>query len=227
MHARHAHIFAWLATLTLTSAALASGGQTTEKYVPASTSILVLPATNISSDKWKELKEKEALRAREVVTTLFTERGFQMIPQAKADEALAKSNIDLKNEDNWTKSNLYKIGKEADANLVAFVLLKQTRQKQAGNILFHYMEGEAEIEVWLVDAKQETPLLNGEPARGVAKAGIRGASSRRLAAVQFAVQKAFDHVLKPYPKLKGAEEKKQDEKKQETSKEEKREEEAK
>ena len=169
-------------------------------YEPGKTTVAVLPATTTSTDKWKELKEKEALKAREVVADLFTRYGFQVVASDKSDEALTKSGVDLKNEESWIKSNFYKIGKEANTDLVAFVLIKQTRQVMTGGILARQDQAHAEIEVWLVDARQEKPLLNGESAKGKATGGNRMATTRRLSAVEIAVKKAMEPFFKSYPK---------------------------
>lgn len=174
--------------------------ETASVYEPGKTTVAVLPATTLSTDKWKELKEKEALKAREVVTDLFTRYGFQLVAAAKSDEALAKSGVDLKNEESWIKSNFYKIGKEAGTDLVAFVLIKQTRQIMTGSLLARQDQAHAEIEVWLVDARQEKPLLNGEPAKGKATGGNRMATTRRLSAVEIAVKKAMEPFFKAYPR---------------------------
>jgi hypothetical protein len=170
-------------------------------YKPAGTTIAVLPATNVSSDKWEDVKKQEAAEARKVVLAMFVERGFQTVAPEKVDEAVTKLNLDLKNEEQWGKTTCFKVGKEVNADLVAFVLIKQTRQKSEFNILIgKQFNGEAEIEIWLVDVKQEKALLNGASARGLAKGGVRGATTRRLAAVKFAVDKGLKDFLKPYPK---------------------------
>lgn len=167
-------------------------------YKPAETTIAVLFSPNNSDDKWKEQKEKESKTARDYVYKLFADRGFQPVAAERVDEAVSKSAIDLTKEDQWTKANFYKVGKEVSANLVAFVLIKQTRQKVVRNLLAVQEVGEAEIEVWLVDAAQEKPLISDESARGRANGGVRGASHRRCSAVEFAVKNGFDKFLKPY-----------------------------
>lgn len=168
-------------------------------YKPAETTVAVLFAPNFSDDKWKELKEKESKAARDYLVKLFAERGFQTVAADKTDEIVSKAGIDLLKEDQWTKPNFYKIGKDTGANLVAFVMIKQTRQKTVRNILASQYVAEAEIEVWLVDASQEKPLISDESARGRANGGVRGASSRRISAVEFAVKSGYDAFLKPYP----------------------------
>jgi hypothetical protein len=170
-------------------------------YKPAETTIAVLFAPNNSDDKWKEQKEKESQTARDTVYKLFTERGFQPIAADRADTAVSKAGIDLQKEDQWTKANFYKVGKEVGANLVAFVLIKQTRQKEVRNLFSNQYVGEAEIEVWLVDASQDTPIVSDEPARGRANGGARGASHRRCSAVEIAVKSGFAKFLKPYPSV--------------------------
>jgi hypothetical protein len=195
----------WIALLMLPVAKPAVAQQAADNqatlYKPSATTVAVLPSINISEDKWKDLKAKEAEHARQTTADLFSIRGFQIVPPEQVDQAVTKLNLDLTNEDQWTKSNFYKVGKEVNADLVAFVLIKQTRQKTVGGIFLQQYQGEAELDVWLVDAKQEKPILNDDPARGKATGGVRATASRRLAAIKFAVEKAFDNVLKPYPKL--------------------------
>lgn len=172
-------------------------------YKPGEATIAVVLGPNLSSDRWKELKIKEALRAQEATGERFLEHGFKVISKEQVDAAVAKLGLDMNNEDQWTKSNLYKVGKELSVEMVAFVVIKQTRQKTVSNILLgNYYEGEAEIEAWLVDAKGESPILSDAPARGIAKRGIRDATARRLAAVTFAIDDAFGKLLKPFPKIK-------------------------
>ena len=178
-------------------------------YKPGDATIAVVLGPNISSDKWKELKIKEAIRAQEATGELFAHHGFKVITKDQVATAVAKLGLDMTNEDQWTKSNLYKVGKELNVEMVAFVVIKQTRQKTVSNFLTgSYYEGEAELEAWLVDAKAETPILNDVAARGVAKRGMRDTSARRLSAVKFAVDKAFEDLLKPFPKVTATEKEK-------------------
>jgi hypothetical protein len=168
--------------------------------VPSATTVAVLPAPNISKDKWEELKVKESAKARDTVRVLLLERGFKVVDDATVDNGVQSLKIDFKDEEQWTKPNLYAVGDEVKADLVVFVVIKQTRQKTTHNILMTRVEGEAEIEVWFVDARSKTPLLNGVPARGKGpmKMGER-AEDRRLEAVKRAVTTAFDKPLKSYP----------------------------
>ena len=176
------------------------GEKSEEVYKPSETSIAVLFAPNFSSDKWEGQKKKESVAARQIIYKLFAERGFQSISSEKVDDEVSKEKIDLLKEDQWTKSNFYKIGKETGADLVAFVLIKQTRQKTVSNLLMSSYQAEAEIEVWLLDVKRETALINDEASRGQANRGARGAGSRRISAVEFAVKKALEPILKSYVK---------------------------
>lgn len=172
-------------------------------YKPGEATIAVVLGPNLSTDKWKELKVKEALKAQEATGILFAQRGFKVVSKDQVDTAVKKLGLDMALEEQWTKANLYKVGKELNVEMVAFVVIKETRQKEVSNILLgNYYEGEAEVEAWLVDAKAETPILIDEAARGIAKRGARGASTRRFAAVTFAVSKAFEDLLKPFPKVK-------------------------
>jgi len=171
-------------------------------YKPGA-AIAVVLGPNLSTDRWKELKVKEALKAQEEVGDLFAQRGFRVISKDQVDAAVAKLGLDMTSEEQWTKANLYRVGKELDVEMVAFSVIKETRQKEVSNILLgSYYEGEAELEAWLVDARAEAPILNDQAARGIAKRGMRDATKRRLAAVTFAVDKAFEDLLKPFPKLK-------------------------
>ena len=171
-------------------------------FDPAKTSIAVLFAPNFSDDKWVEQKGKESIVARKSVYTLFEKRGFAQVTEEAVDVATKANTIDLNKEESWTKANFARIGQQAGANLAAFVLIKQTRQKVVSNPLASQYVGEAEIEVWLVDTATGKALIGDLAARGRATGGVRSAGSRRNSAVEDAVKRAFSAFLKPYPETK-------------------------
>ncbi len=172
------------------------------QYIPGQTTIAVLPSVNTTTDKWKQLIIEEGEYARMHVYKMFTMRGFQSIDPSKVDNAISKLNIDMNDENQWSKDNFVSIGKESGADLVAFVLIKQVQAKNVGNFLISWKESDAQIEVWLLDVNDGKMLIDDKSARGKAKASTgETIKPRDLRAVKFAVEDAYKKWLSSYPLL--------------------------
>ncbi len=181
-----------------TSAARATGeARTDSQYTPATTKVAVLPCITISPEKGKWIREQEADEGRKSAEAAFSDRGFTLLDEAAVDKAVSQSSIDLSSEEQWTKANLYRIGKAAGADLVVFVLIKNGRQIIKSNLLMPDVRSEAEIELWLADVGAEKGILAGEPAKGTARGGGKPSAQRRRA-VKLAVESALRKFMKPY-----------------------------
>ncbi len=176
-------------------------------YVPHDTKVALVPVVNASGETWPEAKAKQAARGDEELRALFSERDFALVPDADVKAAVDALHLDLSDEESQKRDNLYAIGKKSGADLVAFVVITDVDQRRVTKVFVSSTEGKAKMKMWLVDAKQERPILSAKTFEGTSKSGGwievgEKGSSRKQLAVANGLHDNTKEFFKPYPVTK-------------------------
>ena len=170
------------------------------KFVPAETTVLILPTQNISGDKHEALKKEQIRESDDTLKLQFESRGFKVLNSEVSSKLILDAKIDLTDEENYRKDLFYDLGSKGNADIVVFNSIIGTRQ-QKRNDFFENLEGFATMRTWILGVKDKNPILKGERYEGTsAKNGSVG-FGRQVRAVRIGLDKATLEFLKPYPVL--------------------------
>jgi TolB-like protein len=166
--------------------------------------VAILPAVNLSGEKWEELKQKMTERVNSQLAKLFAERGFTQIGTTDVEAATKQLDVDLTDEENFRKENFYKIGESVRADFVIFVVISTSTQRIKQNLFTSAPEGEVKIKYWLLDVKNHQAIASAksEVARARPKAwlGVAKGSDQQLTAADRVIDQALKSFLATYPK---------------------------
>jgi TolB-like protein len=166
--------------------------------------VAILPAANLSGEKWEELTQKMNERVNSQLAKLFAERGFTQIGATDIEAATKQLDIDLADEENFRKENFYRIGEAVHANFVVFVVISSSTQRIKQNLFTSAPEGEVKIKYWLLDVKNHSAIASAksEVARARPKAwlGVAKGSDQQLTAADRVIEQALKTFLATYPK---------------------------
>ncbi len=176
-------------------------------YLPHETKIALIPVVNLSGETNTSGKEKQKARGDEELHALFTERDFAVLPDDQVKAAMDELHIDLTDEEQQKRETLYKIGKKTGADLVVFAAITDVDQRRVAKVFVSSTEGYAKMKLWIVDAKQEAPIISGKSIQGSSKSGGwievgEKGSSRKLLAVANGLRDNTKDFFKPYPVVK-------------------------
>jgi len=103
--------------------------KTTPQYVPAETTVALIPIINQGGEKNEGFKTKQTENGNKELQKEFAEHGFKIADDAAVAKAVADLKLDLTDEEQQKKGNLYKIGKAVNANLVVLAVITDTSQQ--------------------------------------------------------------------------------------------------
>jgi len=192
--------------LGLMPAAAFSQGSAALQYTPESTSVAIIPVVNAGGEKNEGNRTKQTESGDNELIKEFTQHGFRLIDLAEIRKAMISLKIDLSDEEQQKRDNLYKIGKAVSADLVVFAVITDTAQQFHIGVFNTSREGRAKIKLWLLDAKNETPIIPAITKEGKSGGGFFGGldvgSKRIIIAVANGERDALVGFFKPYPMVK-------------------------
>ena len=173
--------------------------------VPAQAKVALLPVIDATGEK-EDQRRDQANAVRMEMRDQFAQRGFDVIDEAAIAGALAENKVDLSDEEFQRRDTLFKIGKAVGADLVVFVVVTQAYAKIKENLFGEQREGLAKTKTWLLDVKEEKPVLSAYVWEGKSTGGAglftKGNRSRMGAACGNSIRDVLNDVLKPYPRKK-------------------------
>lgn len=193
------------------SLCLADTGATTKetsavRYVPAATRVLLLPIVNLSGEKDKKQRADQTAAAQKEFDKQFRSRGFQIVEDTETEKTLADLKIDMTDEENHNRATLYKVSEAVKADIVAFAVITNVDQKRVQRPFGdddHQLESRANVKIWLLDAKQQQPILSGvrqeAQAKNILFASFDSGARLIRKAVEGAVRDSLKQPLAPYP----------------------------
>ena len=184
------------ATLALFAVALA----------PAQSSmhtITLIPASNLSSEKWAELKENQVKKIAEYLNETLTPRQFVISSADSVSTQLTALKIDLSDEEQPKRAPLLQIGKVLNVDFVLYEQVMNTEQKQQERFLYKDLEGICEVKIWLIDVKAEKAILSAKTfvgrSGGARLSADHKGSERQIQAAANAVANGLKDFLKQFP----------------------------
>jgi hypothetical protein len=194
------------ALLTMISNLALSQETAPARYEPEKTIVAILPVYNLSGEKDASQKIKQAENAEKELYKRFLERGFVPADTEAVKRTIANLKIDLSDEEQHKRSNLYAISKELKANLIIFVVITDVSQRTSANIFSTTKEGKAKLKAWLLDVDHETSIFSAKVHEGKSGGGHFGAlekgSERIVLACANGVRDMLKEFFKAYPIVK-------------------------
>jgi RNase H-fold protein (predicted Holliday junction resolvase) len=176
-----------------------------KNYTPATTKVVILPVIDKSGEKDDQRRDQANAVKMEAYDQFF-QRGFQVIDEATVTKAVTGSGINFDDQEEHRKDNLYKLGKALNADLVLFVVVDQAYSKIKKNVFNEQREGLAKTRTWLIDAKDQKPLLSAfireGKSTGNSGIGSKGNRSHMGAACSNAIRDTLNSVLTPFDRDK-------------------------
>jgi hypothetical protein len=192
--------------LSLADTGTASRETSAVRFVPATTRVLLLPIINLSGEKDRKQRADQTAAGQKELDKQFRGRGFQIVEDGDVEKTLADLKIDLTDEENHNRANLYKIGEAVKADIVAFAVITNVDQKRVQRPFGdddHQLESRANIKIWLLDARQQQPILSGvrqeAQAKNILFASFDSGARLIRKAVEGAVRDSLKDPLAPYP----------------------------
>jgi len=166
-------------------------------------SIALLPAQNLSSEKWEELKTNQVKKIAEYLNETFTQRGFTIARGDDMTKLMADMKLDFSDEEQPKRAPLLELGKKLHVDYVLYEQVMSTEQKQQDRFLYKDIEGTCEVKMWLIDVKTEKAVLSAKSFVG-RSGGARlsydhKGSERQIQAAANAVGNGLKDFLKPFP----------------------------
>jgi hypothetical protein len=175
----------------------------------AQTKVALLPVLNLSGEKDEKQRRDQTAKAEEELRRAFEGRGFVLVETEAVRRALEAEKVDLADEEFHNRATLYRVGRAAGADLVAFVLITDVSQRRTQTPLTDLQElvGSARTKTWLLDVAAERPLLSARAREAQAKnnlfAGLDSGARLIRNAVAGAVRDTLRDALSEYPKVAG------------------------
>ena len=173
------------------------------QFTPETTTVAIVPVVNAGGEKNEEFRTRQTESGNTELAKEFTAHGFKLIDQAAITKAMTELKVDLSDEEQQKRDNLYKIGKAVNAELVVFVVITDTAQQFHVGVFNSSREGRAKIKMWLLDVKNEVSLLSAVTKEGKSGggffSGLDVGSKRIVIAVANGERDALANFFKPYP----------------------------
>ena len=176
-----------------------------DTYVPASTRVAILPAVDRTGERAENRREGQARAAYENMLDQFKTHGFQVVPQDEVNAAVAKSGIDLNDDEEYRRDNFYGIADAVGADLVIFAVVTDATQdvKKAGIFSSAEKQGRSHVKFWLLDAKKKRAIYSAVVKEGKAAGksklfATNEGSNRQINSVGNAVKELLDPFMRPY-----------------------------
>jgi hypothetical protein len=171
------------------------------------TKIAIVPTISQTGDKWPELQKRQAEASDKWLAEQFTKRGFIVVPTADVVKAIADLKIDFGDEEQRTRTNLYKIGRQVGTTLVIFPVVTASNQGTSGGLMPR-QRGTATVKLWLADAVKEEAIINAVTVHGNALGsafltGMEKGSALQVKAVENTLNDHLKPWFKSYPITKG------------------------
>lgn len=170
-------------------------------------SITVLPVIITSGEKWEELRNNLTKRTSEQLYKVFKDRGFGIADEKAVGAKLTELKIDLTDEENHRKDNLFKVGEAMGTDFVVFFVITNNTQRAKTNVFTQVREGEVTAKYWLLDVKKREAVYSAKSETAKARPnadfgiGTKG-SDQQLTAADRVVPAALKEFLKKYPEIK-------------------------
>lgn len=180
-----------------------------EKYVPASTKVAIFPAVDRTGERAENRRQGQAKTAYDNMVDQFQRHGFQIVRQDQVNSAIAKSGIDLNDEEEYRRDNFYQIAESVDADLVIFACVVDASQgkKSGGFFKGDEIQGKARVKFWLLDVKRKKSIYSAVVKEGKAAGksklfATNEGSNRQINSVGNAVKELLDPFMEQYPEIK-------------------------
>jgi hypothetical protein len=191
------------AALLATSMLTATPVQQRATLTPMETKVAILPILNTSGEKWVDLRNRQVSAATEFLNKEFRSRGFDVLTSESVAAALTGLNLDLSDEENWKRENLYKLGEAVGARLVYMVVITGTAQHKSTSFFSVTVEGSVDLKMWLLDVGQRQSILSAKTVRGSSKHddvfGALKGSDLQVVAVSNGLRDGLKEFFAPYP----------------------------
>lgn len=174
--------------------------------VPAETRVAVLPVISLTGEQWEKLKQSQIDAVYTESKSLFIKRGFSILDKDIVNTAITDLKVDLTDDSQNYKDSLFQIGQKVGADIVVFVTItdstQKEKQKDPNNIFDDEKEGQARIRLWIIDIKNNTAVQNG--IRYIAKKRelFKVGSTLQVHAAKAAVAIGLNKFLSPYKPVK-------------------------
>lgn len=172
------------------------------------TKVLILPVINGSGEKDDRQRFDQAVKGDQELQKQFTECDFDIISGPGVHKMLIDNDIDLTNEEYWTRATLYEAGKKVGAHIVVFIVLDSVEQVRQLTPYSKDQELVARVRTrtWILDATNEKAFVAGKRTEASTKNFIYPSldSGARLIrnAVPKAVKAGVEQFLASYKKSK-------------------------
>lgn len=177
-----------------------------KQFVPASTKVAILPSLNTSQEKDAKQRDAQREAVDKALAEAFAARGFVVLDSTAIQNALASTKIDLADEENQKRANLFEIGRACGADIVVFVNITNVAQALHANFFVANREGTAALKTWVLETEGEKAPLSAKilssKSGGSYFAELDKGSSRIVRACVNAVRQGLADYLKPYPVTK-------------------------
>ena len=189
--------------LVLLAIALIAVAAASAQTYPKGTKIAIVPVFNQSGEKWPELQQRQVKAGNKWLDEEFTKRGFSVVPADEVAKAIVELKINLGDEEQRSRANLYQIGQRIGATLVVFPVIVASDQNKTGG-LFPKSQGSVTIKLWLVDAVKQETVINAVTIQGKASgssflSGFEKGSDLQVKAVGNTLKDHFKDWFKSYP----------------------------
>jgi hypothetical protein len=160
---------------------------------PSSTRVAILPVVDRTGDTYGAHKTALKSAAMTALEKQFVTRGFRVCSADEVQDALTRLHLNIEDPEQHRRSVLSEVAKAAKADLVAFCVVTDIRNRDIfGGGLGGDYSYSVTTKSWLVDAAGAHSLLIARIGEGVGTVHDACLS---------AVNKTFDPVLKPYPRI--------------------------
>ena len=168
-------------------------------YVPQKTVVAILPVIDATGGKDPNIKAVS--NAQTSLKEQFSRSGFVIAQSADVNSAINHLKIDMTDEEQQKRDTLYKVGSGVKANLVVFVVVTNTDQREVEHLFSTSREGQAKIKIWLLDVNNQYAWLSAKSCEGKDKGRFyaeHSGSDLAARAVGNAVENGLKDFLKPY-----------------------------
>lgn len=172
------------------------------------TKVLILPVINGSGEKDDRQRFDQAVKGDQELQKQFTECDFDIISGPGVHKMLIDNDIDLTNEEYWTRATLYEAGKKVGAHIVVFIVLDSVEQVRQLTPYSKDQELVARVRTrtWIVDAANEKAFVAGKRTEASTKnfiyPGLDSGARLIRNAVPKAVKAGVEEFLASYKKAK-------------------------
>jgi hypothetical protein len=163
-------------------------------------SVAVVPTTNVSGERWAELKQRQCAAVDAWLRKHLPAAGYELVPSAQVQTTLGDARDS--DEDAIATKDLVAIGDGAEADWVVFCSVTSTEQKEERRTWYKDKEGRTDVRVWLVDVRAKKAVLAGKTFVGRSGGNrvtlANKGSDRQVQAAANAVRDALREFLAPY-----------------------------